>query len=734
MGETLTGRLWAAAAFALTLVCMTPGIARAQNASDSSSSSNDEKLDEIVVTAQRREEYLSDAPLAITALTGKQLESLGVSDSRDLTNVAPNLLIGLANNSTLVTLRGIGILTSNDVLSPSVQFNVDGVVMGRPRSATMQFYDLDRVEVLRGPQGTLYGRNAIAGSINLITNQPSFDGVDGTLLVGAGNEGRLETEGALNVPVNDKFAFRVAGRAETHDYYNEVADVPANGLAGIQHGNQDKVDSYGGRVSTIFQPTDDLRWKVVADVSRIDGNNDTAVYLPVPVTTLAGLETRNPVAGATRASDFINPLAGYQRLIAYGANSDLSYEFPVATLTYQFGFRRFDQFQDEFPTYFSAASVVAPQVSSLTFYTTNEYTHELRLNSRPEQDLKWVVGAYRYYDNQDYLYQVRPLLPPPGSFSNVLDHPDSATTSYAVFGQATYPLLKLLDLTAGVRYTHDELNAVNIPTIGAADEEMFSSSHTDYRVGLDFKPGDGHLLYAAFATGYKAGGSNYGNGVNFRPEYIDDYEVGYKGRLLDDRLHVNLTGFYFDYKDVQESVLAPNATGISVVLVQNAARATNKGVELELAFQLTKYDRLDASATAQDARFGSFSNCILAGGVPFNCSGTELPTAPDEFARLSYQHTIPFHNGASLSLQAAEQWSSSYNVSLGETPWLEQPSYHTTELSGQWNSGDDAWYIQAYARNIENVAVLTTGSVTGYATIYTIQPPRLFGFRAGYKF
>src|SRR5580658_1769626 len=102
MGETLTGRLWAAAAFALTLVCMTPGIARAQNASDSSSSSNDEKLDEIVVTAQRREEYLSDAPLAITALTGKQLESLGVSDSRDLTNVAPNLLIGLANNSTLV--------------------------------------------------------------------------------------------------------------------------------------------------------------------------------------------------------------------------------------------------------------------------------------------------------------------------------------------------------------------------------------------------------------------------------------------------------------------------------------------------------------------------------------------------------------------------------------------------------------------------------------------------------
>jgi iron complex outermembrane receptor protein len=714
-------------------------------------------IKDIIITANRRSESLQKAPLAVTAVTGDRIKALGITSAQGLAQVVPNLVIGQNGSSAQVGIRGAISTTPGPFADPAVGFSVDGVYLARASAALSALYDIGQVEVLRGPQGTLYGRNTIAGLINVITAKPKLDKVEGNVALGYGNYNDLQSSGMLNVPVGSTLAFRAAFSTHRHDGY-------ADNSPGL---NSSDLDSIAGRFQALFKPSD--RFSALLSVSYYHNGGVGGGG----VTGGAPLGIYATSAGATPFNYQTVAKGAFNDETTKDATLTLNYELPFVTATYVGNLRS---------DHYDGAGSLAPQGPIvLTFpkglcatvtdpkcflLNTRNYgkqnSQEFRLSHNSDV-LKWVLGYYyfRYSDNS-----ITTQTPAASGAANDVFRPGrNIETTNAVFGQATLSPVPRLRLTGGMRYNDEykfqftqnhtgpvgSVVGITCPgctTVAAPSTGSFRLKKVTWRGAVDFDITKDVLVFASVANGFKNGGIN-NNGSTFLPEQILNYEAGLKASLFGHRLQVNIDAFHELYTNYQSTAGQLVGNSISLITV-NAGKATIDGVEVETLAQITRRDRLSVNGTYLRAYFTSFFLPFgdgFNGQQPEDLSGNRVPYTPKVTLQGDYQHTFDLASGGTIVSRISSIFTDSQELDYHNFPVLHVPSYTRTEFSLTYNSPKMAngisWSLMAYVKNIEDKAVLVTGQADNTVPLPLIGTagkdgfylaPRTYGFRASLSF
>ena len=683
-------------------------------------------LDEVVVTAERRESSAQRTPVAIAVFSQETLTKNGIGDVAGLATISPSLNIGASSGATFIAVRGVASRDFTEIGDSAIAVSVDDIYLQRPTGINAGFYDLERIEVLRGPQGTLYGRNATGGAVNILTKKPGFDN-SGYVNAEIGNYDTIALDGAVNLPLGENLAGRISGVRRYNEGYRD------NGPAG----RGDDTDVWGVRGQLLYNPTD--RLTLTGGVDFMSQGGTGTVYDGVPITIVGGAVITTPRTDADDTEAFDLNYAGAYDVDILRLTGRATYNFDKATLTYIAGYVEQD-------LYHSWDNDGRPDRSFV--YTraelSKDYSHELRLASANSTGFVWQVGAY--YFKEDLALDNYFDLHPRGPLINVREyHYDVETESKALFGQASYDLTDALRVTGGLRYTEDGKSRVGESFVGALNQDVTDGvaerayatdntqatwDQTTWHVGVDYRMSPQNLLYGKVSTGYKSGGfNNFGLGA-YDPETLTSYEIGSKNRFMDNALQVNLSAFFYQYQDQQVSQF--DAASASTVIV-NAGESEIKGIELETVAALSPSDRLDFAVTYLDAEYTDFR--VANGASNLDLSGNSLIQTPDWAIIAGYEHAFLLPSGeltARIQSQyQSEQWMSFYNRASEY-----QEAYTRTDLSLSYAPDAYPVTIQAYVRNLENSVVLTEASLnTGIYSAIRSQyaPPRTYGVRATYR-
>ncbi|OAN56531.1 TonB-dependent receptor [Sphingobium sp. TCM1] len=711
--------LWTVAGLPLAAALASPACAQGASAEQGG-------LGEIVVTAQKRSESSQKTAAALEVYTPDQLRKSGVTDVSGLTTVSPSLNIGASSGAAFLSVRGVASRDFTEIGDSAIAVSIDDQYLQRPTGINASFYDLERIEVLRGPQGTLYGRNATGGAVNIISKKP-VDHEEGYVAIDAGNYDTINVDGAVNMPVTDGVAMRASFVSRYNEGYRD------NGPAG----RGDSTNVKGGRLSFLLKPTDRMKVLLSADYMDIGGTG--AVYDGVKLTTVNGVVTTRPKTDAYDATHFDLNTRGIMDTQNLRLLGRIDYDLDFATLTYIGGFVR----QDLYNKWDNDG-----QVDKAFIYTRDELSkdisHELRIASNNSRGLIWQAGLYYFKEDLKLanFFDLAPL----GTPINVREyHYDVDTKSYAAFGQLSYDLTDALRVSAGIRYTKDKKSRVGDSYVGsltqdvtdgvaertyATDDTHESWKKVTWHGGLEYRLSNANMLYAKIDSGYKSGGfNNFGLG-SYDPETLIAYEVGSKNRFFNDALQFNLSGFLYDYKDQQVSQLI----GANTVVV-NAGKSRIWGIEPEFVVAPTRDDRIDLSVTYLNAEFTDLCTAVSAAGVcTTSYSGNTLVQSPKWSINAGYQHI--FHVlGGELTARAQTQYRSMQWMTFLNRATERQDAYTRTDLSLEYRPDGTDLSVQVYVRNLENSVVLTEASQSGlYGAIRSqYAPPRTYGARLTFR-
>jgi iron complex outermembrane receptor protein len=679
-------------------------------------------LEEVLVTAQKRTTNVQETPIAITAISGDILETLGVTDAADLLGKSPNLHIGKSGQNMEITIRGITSTNNLESGDPAAAFHVDGIYLGRPIAAGTTFYDLERVEILNGPQGTLYGRNATAGSINVITNKP-VEEFQAALQLNVGNYDRIYTQGMLNIPVSDEFQMRAAYFSDDRDGYFDVNSSET----GKTLGEGDSADDYGARLHGLFQPSDTVSLLISADYVSREGAPALQQDLPVEG------DVFEVEASATGDSDIEDK----------GIKAELNWQLNGAALTYLGAYRE-TSFEVVGPP---AGQALLADAILIADNEVDQVSHELRLTSESDGALQWIAGLYYFKEEQDIYFQMKDVLPL-GEYNGELtfEQPDVEATSKAIFGQTTYDFSEKFRLNAGLRYTKDEKSRVGRSTVGIDETgDEFSEtpniadddwSKTTWKLGLDWFAREDSMLYFSVGTGYKSGGYFDGIAPNtYDEEQLLAWEIGSKNQLLDQRLQLNLSVFFYDYDDFQVTQtepligLPPPAQGS---VTRNAGEAEVYGAELSAIYLATEADRFNFLLSYLHAEFTDFELYDPSADVTHDYSGNDILKSPDWSATLGYQHDWQLSDGGTVTGEALAYYMDDHFLNFQNDPFAKQDSYTKLDMNLTYRSPQGDWFVSAYGKNITDEDVLVSLTIVGVAT-GGFAAPRTYGVRVGYN-
>ena len=728
----------------LSAAMILPTAAYAQDADNASGG-------DIVVTANRIESLASKTPIALTAIKGDQLISSGITNPTALGEQVPNLSIDRnIAGGIQITIRGVSSSDNTEKGDPSAAFMADGIYIARPQAQEVSFFDVARVEVLRGPQGTLYGRNTTAGLVNVITNKPVLGEFSGRVDAAYGNYSNTQLIGVINLPVGDKVALRIAGNWDQRDNFVREGANFTTSLDPYK-------DNISVRASALFD-LDNGELLLRGDYSSLHG---------LPTGTLPtgqffsnfntpGVAPTYIGGGVDKDLLLTNQLAFSDDLFlknsTWGVQAALNYDLGPVTLSYDGSYRSLRR--DERNV--GAVAGVLPIVVTTEgkFWQTS---HELRLATSGSGPFEAQAGVYYFKERATGLaLNIFGLLNPvPGQPGYVFGFRGdfALSESYAGFGQATYSVTEALRLTAGVRYTHDKKARVGGQVIcstvacngpfdfSLANDANRTFTETTWRAGLDYDVNDSTLLYASVSTGYKAGGFNDGceagtgptcalaaNALYYDPEKLTAYEAGLKTRLLDNALQLNLSAFHYDYSDLQLSQ-ASTACGGPCLSTSNVGKAKVDGVEAEAVVQAGPNTRFDLSFAYTNARYTRFTPA-----PGFDFAGKKLDRAPEVMATAGVTQKFPLANGGNFEANLRTRMSGSYYIAATST--LNQfriQSYTRTDAVLTYNAPGNSWYLQGYVKNLENSIVVTTASSGPFGSV-SIADPRTYGVRAGLKF
>lgn len=709
-----------------------------------------DKLGTVLVTANKVLQSSSKVAASLAVLSAEELKDKGVSSAANLTDHIPNIQIGQGNlNGMEIVIRGIGSSANTEVGDPEAAFHVDGIYLGRPQGAQVPFFDLDRVEVLRGPQGTLYGRNANAGAINVISKRPGAR-LEGEVDVQVGNYNTRKLDAMINVPLSEALAMRAVVSSSKHDGYTK-----ARVLGSAQVVGQDDLDAQSARLSAQLKISPAATWLLVADGYRKSGYGPATMHL-----------INGQVSSKTDINVF---LPGNVDDKGHGLTSELKLGLGAADLTYLYGHRQAD-------SDILGSSVAAGVFNNLESHF-KQNSHEIRLSSATKGRLQWVTGLYRYketgnVDQRIYIPGAATVLGLPATVSALLASPASTceqlaacfevmatingpavVTSKAAFGQLTYALTPAWRATVGLRYNEDARSrqGQTVQLQGKAglpatmNDASVSSSKATYKLGIEHDLSPTRMAYATVSTGYKSGGFNNGNQISpttpgyntslyFKPEEITALEAGVKGRFLDGKLRLGASVFYYDYTDLQVASVVGQGNNL-VLLTTNAAKARIRGAELEGAGAVSEHARVNFGLGLLDSKYLRY---ITAGGTDYG--GHRLDRAPKATLSLGYTYDWELEGGALISAYVGARYTSSYTLtdpgspSYGATSFT-QAATTKSNLVLTWSGRDNRWKIQAFVNNIENERSMTSlTSVTRSAELTHLSEPRTAGLRASYRF
>ena len=698
------------------------GISGSSGASDAGVP--DAVVGEVIVTAQRTEAPASRTPVAISVLSGEQLREIGADSAGTLGPRLPNVHVDQAFSGLRVTIRGISNNDTTDKGDPSAAVMFDGVYIARPAGQSAAFLDVNRIEVLRGPQGTLYGRNTTAGLVHVISNAPT-DRLDGSVGLEAGTHGKRRLDGVLNLPVGDMLALRAAVSRTRQDPFLR------NGQGTPHRPGMDR-DEGDARLSAKLKLGSAADLVLRYDHGQTKGNNDRFVPDTNFYTGVAdGKPQWRPSTTDARLTNGFRPpnmppVQGWHDRLARGFSADLRWNLGPATVHYLASRRKLDQ-EIRQNYYYRVRPALALGVINNYDGHNEQDSHELRIATNGTGPLSAQAGLYYFSEDSDTAYAFQGLqpvgLPPYYAFPLV-----TQADSRALFGQLTWRVRDDLRLTAGARRTEDDKDRIGStdfqqgPVFNPATDRRqlnaaaLSTGRTTWRLGAEFDLAPRTLLYGSVATGYKAGGFNDGcvagasafgvtcpaagavseSALYYQPEELRAYEAGLKSRLLGGRLSVNAAAFLYDYTNLQLSGTAIVA-GAPRILTGNAGVARSRGLELDGELRVGAAGRLSYGATLLDAHYVSYSP---GGGVSWG--GRKLDRAPSHVYTLGYEHRFAI-KGGQLRAGVFTRRSAGYVITV-PSQLLEYaiPDHASTDATLRYQPDGAAWSLLARVRNLDN--------------------------------
>ncbi len=718
-----------AASPALAQTTETPPAAPAESASVV----EDQGDGDIVVTARRRAESVIDVPIAMSVVTGDQLSRAGAVDITALQDKTPNLTLQIArgSNSTLIAFsRGVGQQDPLWGFEPGVGLYLDDVYVARPQGAVLDIFDVERVEVLRGPQGTLYGRNTIGGAIKYVTKRLGND-YAATARASYGSYNQFDLVGQVTVPIGDTFAIGGAIARYKRDGYGRNLTTGAD--------QYDK-DVLAARVSAEWTPTDAIFVRVAGDRTldrsnprhgtRLTGNGNDPRYAPTGnvYDTRAGIGDRN-------------------RVVAQGVS--LTGEFQLSDLL---TFKSISAYREGATnTVIDFDNTALPTLDVPAEYDDNQFTQELQLLLQGDR-VQGVVGLY--YLNATASGAFDTVLG--GLNLTTLTSGEVKTKSYAAFGDISFDVTDQLKISGGLRYTKDDktgtvfrrnYTGIRSPRFGNANAVpgLIRTNYTNDRsfdqftprVSISYEPRKDLNLYASWGRGFKSGGFDMrGDAVftpttvnGYDPEKITSYEVGMKGAFLDRTLFLNMAGYYSRYTDQQVTIQVPNINGGIASFVDNAGKADIYGLEIEGRMVPSRNFSAQVSFGYTNADYKEFLTFINGGTTPVDVSNQRVfQNTPEFTAAASFTASTDFAGGA-LSVTPEVTLRSDYSLFEIPTPALDQDGYALVNASVNWLSDNGRYRLGMALRNLTDERYRVggynfPGALFGNSIIGYYGPPR----------
>lgn len=758
----------------------------AASADEVAQSQPSEGIADIVVTAQKRSESVQKTPLAVTAIGGDALRASGTVNVDGITASVPTLQIGQTYGSANIALRGISLNAVNFGAENPVAFHLDGVFVARPAAVLGSFFDMQRVEVLRGAQGTLYGRNATGGSINLITADPTNE-LSGYAQLTYGNYDHLSVEAAIGGPIiDDKLMVRLSVRSDDREGWGKN-EFTGNDI------DDNKERAIRGKI--LFKASEDLSFLLSADYAKAD-DHMSPHYGGTPLNTIpwgvqipSGFPPFTPIdlggqlpSKVDNISSEVDPV---RRNRFWGTSLTVDWNFSDFNLKSISAYRGSNTaaIGDLDQTSFPLGRVFLGDKS-------RQFSQEFALSYQGDRS-KGILGVYYFHEKDDGHNSVgfnsillNPLgfaaVPAPGMFAQgYYSGSKLKTDAYAIFGQFTYEVIDRLSLTVGGRYSIERKEALNqgaFDLVNPFDQEIFETRpdpstinlqcgedvptigygtavcvpHKTFKaftpkVGLEFQMTPQTLFYASVSKGFKSGVYSLGtNRPPVNPEKLWDYEAGVKSTMLDGRLRVNLSGFYYDYKDLQV-----NKVVNTDVVLENAASAKIYGLEAEIQARPVSSLQLDANASYLHATFSRFISADNArpagdgttideyGNPAFNLKDNRLPQSPKFSGRIGASYTGDIDQG-SLTLRGEAVYTGKiywtpYNLDTTSTP--DRTRFNA---SLRFEPFDGRWNATLNVKNLTNKRLITNGfvatSLVGLVVNGYNEAPRTIDFTVGYNF
>src|SRR3984957_9496283 len=695
------------------------------------SSDSDNALQEIVVIAERRKANLQDVPVTVTALPASSLESAGVTGTTDLANVVSGLTMPQSQGTPMPHIRGVGNTAIGTGIENSVALYVDGVYHGSASFSALSFNNIAQLEVAKRPQGTLFGRNATGGLMQVTTLDP-LAGFSGSAQIGYGNFNTVTEDlyvtGGSSVLAGD-LAFQSSQQLTgwgTNLYNDEQVNRQALDLS--------------TRSKWVFNPADGTAFKLIFDYAENNSSigalrnygSTPNIYYPQG---FAGLPTFD-------VDNNVQPLRDKK---GGGVSLQLDQDATFASLVNTVAWR-----QDSIQNNIDIDTGPLPIVAVLTHSADTQFTEEFQLLSPSGSSWRWVTGLYYYYATSGNLpgntYFGGAAVNPLSHLTQSTNDSTEYTHSESAYGQVTKEVLHNTDLTLGARFTHEERSVDSVssgvirnvtPTTPTYLNKSDATDVPTWRVGLEHHFTDDVMAYISDSRGFKSGGYNLSNGdAAYDPERLAAYEIGLKTEFLGRRMSLNTSAFYYDYKDIQVSRFVNGQA-----LIYNGASATSFGLDLDLTAAVTSGLTLRAGVELIRDYFTSFPNAdfflTCPGKSTSVCSlsarGNQLPETPTATGTINLDYRQPLTQDAgTLTFNLNAAITSSYYFAPDNE--LNQPGYGLLNTSVLWASAHDGWTVRLWGKNLtDRIYALSLNQAPG-TTAVSYAAPRTYGITVGKKF
>lgn len=675
------------------------------------------QVQEIVVTAQRHAERLQDVPISVSAVSGAQLASKGISGIETLSSAVPSLDVGQVGTIGTPYLRGIGANTANPNDEPSVAMYVDGVYIAAPFANLLSFNNVDRIEVLKGPQGTLFGRNATGGVIQVITRDPSQQTkVEASM--GYGNYQTTQADFYATTGLAPNLAMDVAAQ-----YHDQAKGWGHNIVTGTE---TYKSRDFSGRSKLLFTPGDNTRITVSGDYAYL--HSGIPEYQIAPPSE--GSDGKSHLPGRYDTEDDTPTRVETRQWGVSGKiEQDLGFARAVSITARRVAKGHYGPFDsDGTPVDFVHADLRQ---------TNSEFTQELQLMSPSRSKIDWLIGAFYFNDNAAYSPGHIAGSSPAAFEEDVYGR--QKTRSWAVYAQTTVPITDTTKITGGIRYTHENQRFISSVAVGGQDfpsptlHQGFNKA--TWRVAINQKLSSDISVYASYNRGVKTGGYNLlsPGAPGYAPEELDAYEVGFKSELFDRHVRFNIAAFYYDYKDIQVEIIRPPQ-----ILLQNAARAHIKGVDADLQIVPFRGLTITAGAGYLDGKYADYPDPAVYPPSPFdppiplaNAKGKRTVRTPKFTGNVGATYSMPVSFG-SLSLSGNVSYNDGYYYDVANL--FPQKSYTLVNASVGWTNRSGEFGITAWAKNLSDSRYLLSGAPSSSGYLQVPAAPRTYGMSLNAKF